>query len=325
MVWIIIKLETHNMKHKIFKYLFAAVMLTLPFFASAQTLLLKSAKTTYQAGDSFQVTLSINTEGKQVNTIAGTVKTSNLQLLDVRYGSSILTLWVARPKINASAGTISFAGGLPGGFSGSSGPILSFGVRAKSEGLAEIKLSDFSILLNDGLGTEIKNPGLGSLKLNIQKAAPLPKATEGAAPPKKEIYIPTPDMTPPESFIPMISRHPSIAENRYFVSFSAVDKDSGIAYYEISERPWLISLFTKKFNKGPERSESPYILKIQNWLTEVKVSAYDQADNFAENSATKPPSTLLVVLGVIILLLGSIGVTFWLSTDRRKLPRKRVV
>ena len=104
-----------------------------------------------------------------------------------------------------------------------------------------------------------------------------------------------------------------------------MDKDSGIAYYEISERPWLISLFTKKFNKGPERSESPYILKIQNWLTEVKVSAYDQADNFAENSATKPPSTLLVVLGVIILLLGSIGVTFWLSTDRRKLPRKRVV
>ena len=327
---VITKLETHNMKHKIFQYLFAAVVLVLPFFAGAQSLLLKSAKTTYLAGDSFQATLSINTEGKQINTIAGTVKLpiSNLQLLDVRYGSSILTLWVERPKINASAGTISFAGGVPGGFSGSSGPILSFSVLAKSAGSAEIKLSDFSILLNDGLGTEIKNIGLGSLKLAIQKAPTTPKApaTKPAEPPKpKEEYILPPDTTPPESFIPMISKHPTVADNKYFVSFSAVDKDSGVAYYEVSESPWLVSLFAKKFNKGPERTEPPYILKIQHWPTEIIVKAYDQAGNFKESSATKPPSAAFIASAVMILLLGSIGLTFWFSTRHHGRLRKRVV
>jgi len=315
-----------NSKFKILIIIF----LLLPFFAGAQSLLLKSAKTTYQAGDSFQVTLSINTEGKQINTIAGTVKllTSNLQLLDVRYGSSILTLWVERPKINASAGTISFAGGVPGGFSGSSGPILSFGVRAKSEGSAEIKLSDFSILLNDGLGTEIKNVGLGSLKLTIQKAAPPPKVppTKPAEPPKpKEEYIPPPDTIPPESFIPMISKHPTVAGNKYFVSFSAVDKDSGVAYYEIRERPRIITQITAKFDKGPERAEPPYILKIQHWPTEVNLKAYDQAGNAVSAAATKPPSTILTTFAVVILLLGSIWLTFWFSTGRHKRLRKRVI
>ena len=318
-------MQNLNSKFKILIITF----LFLPFFAGAQTLLLKSPKATYQAGDSFQVTLSINTEGKQINTIAGKilVPPSKLQILDTRYGSSILTLWVERPKINVSAGTISFAGGLPGGFSGSSGPILSFGVKAKSEGVAEIKLSDFTILLNDGLGTEIKNIGLGALKLTIQKAAPLKAPTvKPAEPPKpKEEYILPPDTTPPESFIPIVSRHPTVADNKYFVSFSAVDKDSGVAYYEIRERPRIITRITAKFDKGPEKVEPPYILKIQHWPTEVVIKAHDQAGNFTESSAKKPPSALLASLGIVLLLILTAGFTYLLSTHPSRAHRKRVV
>lgn len=290
------------------KFIFIAITFFLPLGVYAQSLLLKAPKTTYTVGDSFQVTLSINTEGKQINTIAGTIKlpTSRFQIIDTRYGSSILTLWVERPKINVSAGTIIFAGGLPGGFSGSSGPILSFGVKAKSEGTGEIKLSDFSVLLNDGLGTEIKNLSLGALKLTISKVAP-----QKAPTPK---YIPLPDTIPPESFIPLVSRHPTIADNKYFVSFSAVDKDSGISRYEIRERPLIITRITTKFDKGPETGETSYILKIQHWPTEVVVKAYDQAGNFTESSAKKPSSPLLAFFGVAILLILTAGITYLISS-----------
>lgn len=316
---VITKLETCNMKHKIFKYLFAAVVLVLPLAASAQSLLLKAPKTTYNVGDSFQVSLNINTEGKSINTLSGKIQlpTSKLQILDVRYGNSIISLWVERPKADASAGTITFTGGVPGGFSGSAGPILSFGVKARAEGSASINLSDIKVLLNDGLGTEAAAKN-GSLALSIKKATPpSPKADVGA----KEEYVPPPDTTPPESFIPMISRHPTVADNKYFVSFFAVDKDSGISYYEIHEKPLIVTRITAKFDTKTERVESPYVLRGQYWTYKVVVRACDQAGNCIEGYAIKPLSPAIEAAFVLALVLIAIFITRWVYRPRHHLRR----
>ena len=290
-----------NKIYKIYKILIPVVLFFATLqFVSAQSLSLTSPKTSYNAGDTFLVALSINTNNKPINTISGAVRapTDKFQISDVRYGNSIITLWVERPALNASAGTISFAGGIPGGYNGSNGPILSFVVKAKTAGSGSISLDNFSVLLNDGLGTALSNLTLGKLNLTINKAPPpQPKKEEPKAEPietPKEVYIPPPDTIPPESFTPVVSRHPSIAENSYFVSFSAVDKDSGIARYEAKEKLLILSYFTSRFDIPWTITESPYIAVHQYLTREVLVRAYDQAGNFKEEGVLKPVHPVLI-------------------------------
>ena len=309
-----------------FAFLFVAISV-LPLWASAENLNLKSAKTNYNVGDSFTVSLTLDTKGQSVNTLSGivVVPTSKLQILDVRYGNSIVTLWVERPAV--SGGTITFTGGTPGGFSGSAGPILSFGLRAKAEGSAAISLKDIKILLNDGKGTELDATS-GTLKLSISKVSPPKPALKPAPaaeekPPETEVYALPPDTVSPESFIPLISNHPSIENNKYFVSFFAVDKDSGILYYEIRERPQILTLITTKFDKEPVRAETPYVLEGQYWAYKVTVRAYDQAGNFTEGYTIKPLSFVVVVALISALVFIAVLIRRYIYKSRR--PPRRMV
>lgn len=311
---------------KIINILFISLFFIVGFLAFSQTtyaqsLFLGSSKSSYNVGDSFSVSLSVNTDGQAINTISGAVSipTDKFQIVDVRYGSSIISLWVDKPKIDYGSGTINFTGGIPGGFNGSSGPILSFGLKAKKVGSAIVGLQDIRVLLNDGIGTELKNISLKTLSLNISEAPAKPIREIPATPEKKteEVYAPTPDSIPPENFIPVISRHPSIENNKYFASFFAVDKDTGISYYEVEEKPFLLSWATDKFNKPWAKTESPYILKGQLWSYQVIIRAYDQAGNFTTGTANKPFSPIILWVFVIILLLASILITRFASRPRR--------
>ena len=170
------------------------------FAANAQSLSLTSAKTSYNVGDSFQVSLLIDTGGKIINAVEGAIiiPPDKFQILDTRYGSSIISLWVARPTINNGEGTISFAGGVPGGFGGSNGPILSFSLKAKKSGSGKVSLQDVKVLLNDGHGTELKNIALAGLFLTIKEAAPKPSKEPVPTAPKEEekpveVYLPPAD------------------------------------------------------------------------------------------------------------------------------------
>ncbi|GAI25310.1 unnamed protein product, partial [marine sediment metagenome] len=61
------------------------------------------------------------------------------------------------------------------------------------------------------------------------------------------------DTTPPEASQLKIGKDPSIFEGKYFLSFVAQDKMSGVDYYEVKEgkRDW-------------KRVESPYLLEDQS-------------------------------------------------------------
>lgn len=319
---------------KIINILFIHLLLIVGFLAFsqityAQSLFLGSPKSSYNVGDSFSVSLSINTGGQAINTISGVVSvpTDKFQIVDVRYGSSIISLWVDKPKIDYSSGTIIFTGGIPGGFNGSSGPILSFGLKAKKIGSANIGLQDIKVLLNDGIGTELKNISLKILSLNISEAPAKPVQevpAEEKNPPAggEEVYAPVPDIVPPENFIPVVSRHPSIENNKYFASFFAVDKDTGVAYYEVEEKSFLLSWATDKFNKPWVKADSPNILRGQLWSYRVVVRAYDQAGNYTTGFADKPFSPVILWIFSIILVVASVLTTRFVSRSQH---RKKIV
>lgn len=310
-------------------------------YTFAQSVSLQSTKSSYEVGEGFAIALTIDTGGKSINTISGTIRApiDTLQLFDLRYGNSIITLWVEKPVINASEGTIAFTGGIPGGFSGTGGPLLNFAAKAKKTGSATIALENISVLLNDGLGTEFKDITLKPLAVTIIPASPkkiVPpetkkEETEEKEPPKEEteqLFL-LPDRDAPDEFIPLVSRDPRVADNNYFVSFFAVDKDTGVAFYEIEERPKIISWFTVAFNQLWTRAESPFVLRTQWWPTTVAVRAYDQAGNARESSVSKPAHPLLIALGILIIL-AFVGIFYaikrksslWRPPSRRKKSKK---
>jgi hypothetical protein len=310
-----------NAKLKIF-LLFSVFYFLFSVSAYAQSLSLSTSKSSYNVGDSFSVSLILNAGGNNINTISGKiiVPTDKFQIVDVRYGNSVVSLWVEQPKINYANGSIAFAGGVPGGFSGSNGPILTFALKTKITGQGIVNLQDIKILLNDGQGTELKNITLKNLALNISQAS-----KNVATPPSKEIpqevYLPQADTIPPELFIPLISQNPSIQNNKYFVSFFAVDKNTGVDHYEIREEPFILSSISKKFIIDWQEGKSPYVLFYQLWRAKILGRAYDQAGNYTEESVEKPFDQIVIwVFAAAILIV----VISYLKFKGRKTKTRKI-
>lgn len=315
------------MKFKIISPLLLLLWLVPAGFVAAESLMLKTSSAARRVGDVFQVSVSVNTDGRSINTIGGkiAVPASLFETRDIRYGTSVISLWVEKPKWNPADGFITFTGGTPGGFNGSSGPVLQFWLKAKKSGVAELSVSGVSMLLNDGLGTEVASVRTPPLRITVQEALPpakMPKAPPvepvepEETPQKTEEQFPAPDATPPEEFVPLVSRHPSVSGNRYFVSFSTVDKDTGVAHYTVSETPLVLGRLSGAFGaqSGPLQNP-PYVLRYQHMPTKIVVRAYDQAGNAREAGAEKPASPLFVwIIGAVLALC--IGALF------RVLPRR---
>jgi hypothetical protein len=298
------------------KFIFAIVLAAtvFPSIALAQGLIFSAPKTSYHQGDTFAVSVKADTNGKSVNTVSGTIRVSDgLSITDVRTGNSLITLWVQPPKINAAAGTIDFAGGIPGGYSGSSGPIFDIVLKAMSKGIATINYDNSEILLNDGEGTELSDLAIVPLKINVTE---VPKETKQEV---KQEYVPPADIVPPESFMPLVSRDASIANNKYFASFSAIDKGSGIDHYELREVPTFLGWRLDSYATSWRRAESPYVLEHQLISSDVEVRAYDRNNNVATGVTHKPVDPVVYkILGLILLVIILFEARRRGSVDRRK-------
>ncbi len=136
--------------------------LMIPTVAHAATLFLSPSSRSYEVGDSFSVGLYVNSDGQSINSAQANVSfpTNLLEATSVS-SSGIFTLWPVNPTYSNSTGTVSFAGGVPGGYNGGSGLIITISFRAKTAGTAHVTMGGASILANDGLGTDLFS-GAGS-------------------------------------------------------------------------------------------------------------------------------------------------------------------
>lgn len=225
---------------------------------------LESSSNEYSFGDIFLVHLKVDTEKERIN--AGKIEilfpAEKLEVIDILKENSIFTLWPQEPEVSEK-GKISFVGGVPLGFEGK-GKILSiaFKVISNSVSKGEIKFSkDCLLLLNDGLGTESK------LKTKNFFLSLLPTHSKKPKNELKELL--EKDNIPPEPFQIYLGKSDFVFNGRYFISFFAVDFQSGIDHYEIQEGkgPWKKT----KFNF--------YLLNDQNLKSEIKVKAVDKAGN----------------------------------------------
>ncbi len=152
----------------------------------ASTLSLSPATGVYTTGSTFTVRVTVNTKGAPINAADGTLSFNpkELQVVSVSRGSSIFNLWTTEPTFSNSAGTISFSGGSPTGYTGSGGTIMSVTFRTLGAGSPRVSMTNGSVLAADGRGTNVLTTmGSGAYTVSAVADTPIPEAIVEFVPP----------------------------------------------------------------------------------------------------------------------------------------------
>lgn len=117
-----------------------------------------SNKTQVNEGETFDVSVYINSDGSAINSAEGTMSFPSdvVNVVSVNNAGSIFPIWVEQPNYSNTSGSISFNGGVPNpGYTGSRGYVAKVTFKAKKTGTAAITFGAASIYSNDGSGTDV--------------------------------------------------------------------------------------------------------------------------------------------------------------------------
>lgn len=168
---------------KVSKIVFLVAALTVCFlaearYASAANLYFYPNSGNFYQNENFSVSVFVNAD-QPINAVKGVVifPTNHLDVISVNK-NSILDLWIQAPSFSnaGDVGNVSFEGVvLNPGFSGASGKVLEIIFRPKKTGNASLNFSEFVILANDGIGTNVSASG-GSASLLISPPRQIEKS-----------------------------------------------------------------------------------------------------------------------------------------------------
>jgi len=229
-------------------------------------------------------------------------------------GGSIVEFWIEHP--HNEQGKISFAGIIPGGFSGEA-PVLRFRAKGSAKTII-IDKKVMSALRHDGTGEP------DQVVIGPVSSLPLRFATTGASPAR--------DATPPQPFVPVVATDESLFEGKPFVSFGAKDAQSGVIRYEIAESDCGKDEHDPTLAWRVAQSPAPLDTTGNGC---VYVRAIDQNANMRVTSITLDAKSASVPEEVVVptarnlykigILLGIIVVTFgglYFHVHRRKMFSK---
>ena len=299
-------------------------------FASAASLYLDPESTTFSTKDTFTVKIRLNNESECVNAaqVIMSYPREKVKAIDTSRADSIFTLWPEEPEINNEAGEITFAGGIPGGYCGRvpgdpglTNNLLTVifqphtSITDEEESVALSITEDSSVYLHDGRGTKANLTTFGA-ELRVDK-----NKVEGTG---QWFEMVRQDTTPPQPFTIEVVKNPGVFGGKYYIVFSAVDKESGIDHYEVYEKELDDDFLARLlwFDRAKEfwqNIASPYVIKDQSLNSIIMVKAIDKAGNERIVSYTPPeylrePSNienyLLIAAGVLLLILAGLGLKF---------------
>ena len=255
-------------------------------------------------GDTIVVRVYLDTDTSPANALDGTVdfsfSSSTITFKDIDLAGSLLTIWPHPPALSADGDSVSFTGGLPGGFTGTH--LLLFGIilTAKAPGAASFVPTNTTLYLNDGKGTATPvTPKTFALTIMPAEA--------GVVPRNEWQTIVSGDTTPPEAFTIYEGQDPSVYGGKKYLYFQTTDAQSGIDHYEVTEG-----------TAAPVRTGSTYVLQDQINPVVVTVSAYDKAGNVRTSTYRTPSSNgteMQIALTSFVLLAGICII--WLVLRRR--------
>lgn len=279
------------------KILFVSVLVCLivPNNSRAAEINLNIGSSAYDLQDTFIVDVYIDTQFSNINAIEARIDfdASMLRIIETIDSDSAVNFWIEK---EVSIDALMLSGIIPGGFRGESGKIISILFETIGSGQASIELQGASAFLNDGLGTREDVSGK-QITIDISKKVSLNIQNKN---------LHSSDKYPPESFKPEISRSTSLFDNKWFLVFATVDKNSGISHYLIKEASFRPLMFFKRWSVV----ESPYVLRDQDKTSFIAIKAVDKAGNemvqkvHPENPKTLGEKILATLISIGVLLLG---------------------
>lgn len=301
------------------KYLISSLVLFsvigfVPKMASAANIYFEATKSEVSVGDTFIVSAKIDSQNTKINSVEGDIvfenNKENVVVNDFSLAKSIFSLWPQTPSLSKDGNTISFVAGVPGGFDLDKVILFNIAVEADKEGTVKISPKNMAVFANDGKGTRLP-VNFKSLEIKV-----LPKSTVNA-PINEWTSLVTTDKIPPEKFDIVIGRDSSIVDGKKFAFFTAVDNQSGISYYEVSEN-----------GKALVRSGSMYVLGNQdeNVTPNLVVTAYDKAGNKTVVKYSKPGFTIFgfSLSFIITLIIFVIVVLVFKKVRKNRINKKNV-
>lgn len=306
--------------------------------AHAATLYITPQGGEHQPGSGFVAEVRVAPEGDEcINAADVTVAypANVLRVVDVSVGDSIFTLWVKFPQVNEAEGTISFIGGIPGGYCGRipgdpgvtnvlakiAFQIPGFRVGAELADVAEVGFTDASVvMLNDGRGTEAPLTFSGAIFKVVDRGAQLENTWV------EEVRA---DSTPPEPFTVTLVHDPKYFEGKRVIIFFTTDKQTGLDHYEVLEADPSGNIAGTFRPASWKTASSPYALEDQKLHSVITVKAIDNARN--EQVFTFTPSGYAPIApkkqveigwwligGVGVLVLAGVAITVMRRMRRKK-------
>ncbi len=286
------------MKNQIIKYIFIITIFVFsPYFAQAASIYFETTQKDIRVGDTFIINVKIDSDKVNINSVDGNIyleTDNNIVVKDFNLANSVFKMWLQKPVLSGDKKSISFVGGIPGGFNDDKVTLFNIIVEAKKEGEINLTTNNVAVYANDGKGTTVP---INQQSLNIKIS---PK-DESKSMINEWDNILISDKINPEDFIIEIGSDPSLFDGKRFATFNAIDNQSGISYYEVSE------------NGGESiKSENIYVLQNQEDNSHVNliVIAYDKAGNKTvsvyknvTNQNIKNISLIIIVILVIIIIM----------------------
>jgi len=204
-------------------------------------------------------------------------------------GNSVISMWVEKPhdiknpKCPAeipACGMIGLSGLIPGGFSGN-GLVTELVFKANKEGTTVLVFDSGAsrVFLNS------PTPEQADVVFEPVNIVISGKGSDG------EVLVL--DYFPPESFNILLSKTETAFNNKWFISFVAQDKGSGIDHYEVREK------FLSLFGDWKKAGESPYALAHQSLFSIIEVKAVDKV-GLERIEKIIPMRMVYLMLGVIL-------------------------
>lgn len=167
------------------KVIFLCVILfsSLLSVANAATLQLSPSSGSYSSGQTFTTTIRVQPDGKSINAVEATLKfdPAVLSVVSISKTGSAFSLWTVEPTFSNTAGTVTFGGGSQTPFSSASN-LFSVTWRAVKDGVATVSFTSASVLLNDGLGTDVYQSSASANFTISQATTPAPTPTPTPVP-----------------------------------------------------------------------------------------------------------------------------------------------
>lgn len=284
-----------------FSLLVAGLFFFLPHPVHAAVTYVTSDVDTVYVGDTIAMEIRMNTEGQPINVVEGDLQLDShgelMEIKEISVSGSNITLWSRKPSLSEDRKTISFAGGIPGGFTQPDGLLFKVFFQAKSPGKISFIPRDVKSYINDGKGT---------LSAASSKSFSIPVVASSPDHQQKDewVRVVSSDIMPPEFLAATPGQDEETMGDKMFLMIQGTDYQSGIDHYEVKEG-----------NSEFIRTGNIYVLQDQTLSVPITIKAVDKAGNertlIIQPTFAKRYGRLILLISAGVVLLGIVSFIFF--------------